>query len=354
MRRFDERDIPFARFNYEQDSEVFDDYYRRHPEKLERDLRIRSLPQLCSEGTMTWNPLMSPVADAIFKFLGDLNPLSEQPVRRETPLPVDPALLTKKVKALAKHLGVQDVGMTCLKDEHLYSHRGRKAEHYGEPVVLDHTYAIAFTIEMNEDMIDRSPQLEEVIETSTGYLKAGIAGMILSYWLRELGYDARNHMDGNYLLVAPLVAVESGLGEIGRMGLLTTRKSGPRVRLGIVTTNAELVPDAPDTFGLDAFCEICGKCQMTCPGKAIPLEKNAVYEGQAYWKIDHDNCYERWRSLGTDCGICLSTCPFSHGIEFPDSGSFEGRPEAIREALAASQEKYGMRRYIREPLELMK
>jgi hypothetical protein len=70
MRRFDERDIPFARFNYEQNSEVFDDYYRRHPEKLERDQRIRSLPQLCSEGTMTWNPLMSPVADAIFKFLG--------------------------------------------------------------------------------------------------------------------------------------------------------------------------------------------------------------------------------------------------------------------------------------------
>jgi ferredoxin len=75
---------------------------------------------------------------------------------------------------------------------------------------------------------------------------------------------------------------------------------------------------------------------------------------KSYWKIDHDNCYERWRSLGTDCGICLSTCPFSHGIEFPDGGSFEDRPEAIREALAVSQEKYGMRRYIREPLELMK
>lgn len=226
MRRFDERDIPFARFNYELNSEAFDDYYHRHPEKLERDLHIRSLPQLCSEGTMTWNPLMSPVADAIFKFLGDINPLSEQPTLRETPLEVDPQLLTKKIKALAKHLGVQDVGIARVNEDHLYSHRGRKPQHYGDPVSLDHTYAIAFTLEMNEDMIDRSPQLEEVIETSYGYLRAGIAGMVLSYWLRELGYESRNHMDGNYLLVAPLVAEEAGLGEIGRMGLLTTRKAG--------------------------------------------------------------------------------------------------------------------------------
>ncbi len=354
MRRFDERDIPFARFAYDPESSVYEDYYKRHPQRLERDLHIRSLPQLCSEGTMTWNPMMSPVADAIFKFLGDINTFSEQAVARTAPLESTPELLTKKIKALARHLGIQDVGITRLKDEHLYTHRGRKPEHYGEPVHLEHSYAIAFTVEMDEDMIDRSPQLEEIIETSTGYLRAGIAGMILSYWLRELGYEARNHMDGNYLLVAPLVAQEAGLGEIGRMGLLTTRKSGPRVRLGVVTTTAILIPDAPDPFGLMEFCEICGKCQKTCPGKAIPAEKNAFYDGIHYWKIDHENCYERWRSLGTDCGICLSTCPFSHNISFPESGSFEGQTEAIEKALADAEEKYGMRRYIREPLDIMK
>ena len=49
---------------------------------------------------------------------------------------------------------------------------------------------------------------------------------------------ARAHIDGNYQVIAPLVARDAGLGTIGRMGLLMTPELGPRVRLAVVTTRA--------------------------------------------------------------------------------------------------------------------
>ena len=45
--------------------------------------------------------------------------------------------------------------------------------------------------------------------------------------IRRLGYPARAHIDGNYRVIAPLVARDAGLGEIGRMGLLMTPRSRP-------------------------------------------------------------------------------------------------------------------------------
>ena len=86
--------------------------------------------------------------------------------------------------------------------------------------------------------------------------------------IRSMGYPALAHIDGNYRVVAPLVARDAGLGEIGRMGLLMTPELGPRVRLGVVTTDIPLVPDpagyAPAVLD---FCRACKKCiQLPGPG----------------------------------------------------------------------------------------
>ncbi|QGU94782.1 hypothetical protein GOM49_06440 [Clostridium bovifaecis] len=48
-------------------------------------------------------------------------------------------------------------------------------------------------------------QIEEIIETSHGYLRSGIVGMALSCYIRKLRYEARNNMDGNCLVIEPLV-----------------------------------------------------------------------------------------------------------------------------------------------------
>lgn len=31
------------------------------------------------------------------------------------------------------------------------------------------------------------------------------------------------------------------------------------------------------------------------------------------WQVDHRRCYEFWKGVGTNCGLCLVRCPFNKG-----------------------------------------
>lgn len=353
MKRIDERDTMFARMGWEKDGAAYREYYTRHPEKKERDDHIRTLPHICGEGTMSYDPIHSRLADSVFRFLGDINDLSEGVKQSPSDVEIDPGRMSAKLKKLAQYYGADLVGIAKMKDSFWYSHRGRKEETYGNRVMDSHPYAIVFAVEMDEDMIDRAPQVEEVIEVTKGYLNAGVIGMVLSYFIRELGYEARNHMDGNYLIVAPLVAQAAGLGQIGRMGLLNTKKYGPRVRLGVITTTMPLIADQEDDFGFPEFCALCGMCVRTCPGKAIPDGKRVEIEGVLRWQITQENCYERWRSLGTDCGVCMSVCPFSHHVPADLMEDMKDNPSVMGEILRRHRQVYGKRRYIKTRLPLI-
>lgn len=59
----------------------------------------------------------------------------------------------------------------------------------------------------------------------------------------------------------------AGLGEIGYSKVFLTPEFGPRQRLGIVLTEAELEPDPLYTGPL--LCNRCMACVKDCPGKAI-------------------------------------------------------------------------------------
>jgi ferredoxin len=353
MKRIDERDTMFARMGYEKGNKNYEDYYTRHPELKEHDDHIRTLPSICGEGTMTYDPIHSRFADAVFRMLGDINPLSEGPHADEK-VEVRPKEMAQTLKKYARYYGAVEVGITKMKPEFYYTHRGRKPENYGDPVEAKDHYAIVFAVEMNQDMINRAPQIEEVIAVTKGYMEAGMIGMTLTYMLRELGYEARNHMDGNYLVVAPLVAEAAGLGEIGRMGLLTTPACGPRVRLGVVTTEMELAIDGPRKFGFAQFCEVCGICSRTCPGQAIPKEKPYLIDGDLRWKIAQESCYERWRSLGTDCGVCLSACPFSQDLSLETLAQMDGDTKKMQAYLSEYRDRHGIRVYIKEKLDIVK
>ncbi len=352
MKRIDERDTMFARMSYEVGGKQYNDYYKEHPEHKERDDHMRTLPHICGEGTMTYHPIHSRFADSVFRMLGDINPLSEGQQQAEK-VETSPKEMTEIIKKYAKYYGAVDVGITKMKPEYYYSHRGRKPENYKDPIEAKDHYAIVFAVEMDQDMINRAPQIEEVIAVVKGYMDSGMTGMVLTYMLRELGYESRNHMDGNYLVVAPLIAEAAGLGAIGRMGILTSKSNGPRVRLGVVTTEMELVEDKPVDFGFAEFCEICGICSRTCPGQAIPKEKRSVIDGDLRWQIIQENCYERWRSLGTDCGVCLSACPFSQDLDLEELRKMNKDTDKMRAYLSAYREKYGIRKYIKEPLDIV-
>lgn len=354
MKKIDERDTMFARMNYKEGTPQYEDYYKRNPDKKAIDDSIRVKPNLCSEGTMSYNSINSPMAEAAFMFLGDIKHLSEgpvNPIRTEA----EPKTISRRLKGLALQYGAKLVGITKLKDYHYYSHRGRHSENYGEEIKCNHKYGLVFAVEMNKEMLNRAPMVSEIIETSKCYVDAAVIGMVLAYYIRHLGYDARNHMDANYLLVAPLIARDAGLGEIGRNGILTTKEYGSRVRLGVVTTDLELLEDEAADFGLQDFCSICNNCALTCPGKAISKEDKKEIHGEMRWQICQENCYSMWRNLGTDCGICISSCPFSQELEsLRNVDNFRNNPELVKNILKDYKKTYNTRPFIKDTPQWLK
>jgi len=204
------------------------------------------------------------------------------------------------------------VGVTELRDYHLYSHLGRN-EPYGQPVDLKHKFAIALTVEMDKHMLDHAPHGPTVMESAQQYLVSGAIAVQIAAFIRNLGYPARAHIDGNYRVVCPLVARDAGLGEIGRMGLLITPGLGPRVRLSVVTTDLPLSVDqrTRDYSVLD-FCVRCKKCAVVCPSNAISLDDRIEIDGVKRWQINAEACFTYWNTIGTDCGRCVRVCPYSH------------------------------------------
>jgi reductive dehalogenase len=233
------------------------------------------------------------------------------------------------------------VGVTELKPYHVYSHIGRGKGTYGAPITLDHRYAIAFTVEMDRQLVGTAPAASTILESARQYGSAAAIAVQLGNLIRSMGYPARAQINGNYRVVAPLVARDAGLGEIGRMGLLMTPELGPRVRLGVVTTDLPLLPDpagyAPSVLD---FCRVCKKCADNCPVRAIPTGDREEIDGVLRWRIDQEVCYRYWCVTGTDCARCMALCPYS----YPDSPMHNMVRWAARNAGAARRAVIGLDR----------
>lgn len=309
--KVDERDIMFSRIRLKEGSENHKSYYSERPENKETDERLKANPGLLSEGSTYYNMFQFASANASFETVEAFHDhLYKDPAPQKKD--IDAKQLTGYVKAWAKKLGAVDCGITELKDYHKYSKLGRN-HNYGNDCNLNHKYAIAFTVEMDKEMMAAAPAGSTVMESAFQYLNAGSIAMQLAFFLQNLGYKSLAHIDGRYEVIAPLVAKDAGLGEIGRMGLLMTPKLGPRVRIAIVTTDAPLSIDEP-SFSPDVidFCRICKKCADCCPGKAISHDDRKDINGDIRWQIDQEDCFRYWTVCGTDCGRCMSVCPYSH------------------------------------------
>jgi reductive dehalogenase len=315
-KRFDERDVVFSRWRLKPGGPEYRAYYRMRPEKRAIDERTLSRPGLLSPESRFASPLHFASAQASFFLTDALRTAVDGPLAAVR-VPLPPAEMTAFVKALAGYYGALQVGITELKPYHVYSHIGRGTGKYGAPIQIEHRFAIAFTVEMDHDLVATAPLAPSVMESARQYVEAARVAVQLAAALRELGYPARAHIDGNYRVIAPLVARDAGLGEIGRMGLLMTPRLGPRVRLAVVTTDAELLPDTylPDPSVLD-FCSICQKCAVNCPCQAIPAGERQQIDGVLRWRIDADACFLYWNTVGTDCGRCMAVCPYSHPDTF--------------------------------------
>jgi len=330
--RFDERDIMFARARLQPGSPEFEAYYAMRPQNRRPDDLTRRMPGLLSPDAVLGDARLFASAEASFGLTEALREAVDGPVAAK-PQPEIAELsreaIADYVKALARYYGAREVGVAVLQPYHVYSYVGRGSGQYGEPIELDGGYAIAFTVEMDHRMVGAAPHAPTVMESARQYVEAARVAVQLAGAIRALGYPARAHIDGNYRVIAPLVARDAGLGEIGRMGLVMTPRDGPRVRLGVVTTQLELASDecAPDRSVLD-FCSRCRKCANCCPAQAIPFGDRQLIDGALRWRIDSDACFRHWNVIGTDCARCVAVCPYSH----PDSPAHN----AVRWGIARS------------------
>ena len=314
-KRIDERDTMFSRNELIPETDDYLNYYSKNPEKEKSDNIFRSKPGLLTKGATQYNPFNFASAEASFDTVAIFKNSVNGPIADEK-INTNPKDITAYIKAWSKKLGAVDCGITTLKEYHLYSVGGR-AERRNKPINKHHEFAIAFTVEMDREMMMTAPASTVIMESAQQYLEAGRIAMQIASFIRKLGYEARAHIDGNYEVVCPLVARDAGLGELGRMGLLMTPKLGPRVRIGVVTTNLQLVTDEPlNDYSFIDFCIHCKKCADVCPSKAISFEDVQEVDGIKRWQINQELCFNYWSVIGTDCGRCVAVCPYSHPNNF--------------------------------------
>ncbi len=309
--RIDERDVVFARFDYVEGTQRFNDYYRNRPEYKMIDQEIRQLPDLFAPPHLKKDPILFSLAAAEFDFLEhQLELVNGKIFSVKQKLTVEGN--TQLVKRLVRYLGSELCGIGHLRQAYVYSHIGRGPESYGQKIQLDHPYAVVFAMGMDLAMVATSPKAPVVVETGKQYVEAAKISILMAEFIRRLGYSARAHIAGsNYQAMVTPLGWEAGLGELGRLGILITTKYGPRARLGLVTTDLPLMPDKPKVLGIQDFCGKCQKCARNCPAQAIPYSAQKEENGVSKWVLNREECYRYWRKAGTDCAMCLYVCPFS-------------------------------------------
>ncbi|RLE17843.1 MAG: hypothetical protein DRJ14_05410 [Acidobacteria bacterium] len=316
IEQFDERNHMFARGNLKFYPELGNRYHQLHPEKKTVDEEIWKLPELGEPGSKFYDRYVGSIADSAFDLLDrSYTPLSQRP---QVPIPVEPVEPDKLVEAVriaAFQYGAVDVGVTALQQHHLYSVAGRQAENWGKKVENHHRAAIVFVVPMSNGFIRHAPTLPAILESSHCYVESAKIAHIAAEMFHRQGISATAHVDGHYQVICAPIAEAAGLGHVGRMGIFMHKVYGPSVRLSVVTVDFDLPESTGNHDYMEHFCKICKKCADNCPSRAISHGDKPVSRGFAHWSVNQENCYTFWRKIGTDCAICIRSCPFSK----PDS-----------------------------------
>lgn len=226
--------------------------------------------------------------------------------------------MSAKIKEVAKALGADLVGITHLNPKYVYSHHGQgyDREHgtHGQQTILNGKFAIVIACEEDLTRVRSSPSYIDEFEIGRIYHKVAVISCQLAAYIRELGYGAMaHHQRRQYVLHVPL-ALEAGLGQLGRNGVLVTAEFGPRVRLATVTTDLPLAVDSKVDLGLETFCNICQKCVANCPSGAIPGGHCEESGGVKRWLINPERCFRFWLAKPEQwygCSNCIKSCSWS-------------------------------------------
>jgi hypothetical protein len=309
--RFDERQTVFMRRHWDRDASFFETEYRaRAPERIRSGDPSYSHLEFarvlaswtvhdCFTGAFSWRRLGQ--ADPALSRLG-----------RYTVN--DPAEMSREIKRVARGFGADLVGICAVDPRWIYSY-----DRSGDPVSIAPQLrrAIVMAIAMDHDEVLSSPSYASAAATGVGYSRMAFAIASLAQFLRNLRYEAIP-MGNDTALSIPL-AVDAGLGSLGRNGLLVTPEFGSRVRLCKVFTDLPLETDRPIDFGLTEQCRRCTLCAEACEAEAIQSAREPTFavacpsnnDGILRWPVNADRCFEFWIRNTAACSNCIAACPYT-------------------------------------------
>ena len=267
-------------------------------------------------------------------------PLTKQDYKAYGKLEAHPAAASQIVRKASLLFGADHVGFCRLDRRWVYSHwfdvETKQAypikfsddpgyEIYREPIQHEDKtqvipkemkYVIVLLYEMDEKGMATAPTLTQMATTQTAYSRISFTTISMAEFVRGLGYNAIPCANDTALSV-PL-AVDAGLGELGRNAKLITTRFGPRCRISKVITDLPLEVGRARTWGVTEFCNACRKCAKLCPAQAIPLGERSFEPLEAFnqngvlqWQVDHMKCFKYMSKVGTNCGLCIRVCPFN-------------------------------------------
>ena len=246
------------------------------------------------------------------------------------------------VRKAAQVLGADQVGFAELDRRWVYSHYFDEEtkkdypikfsddpgyQQYDQPIRLEDgtrvipkemKYVVVVLHEWGKDIdgTEYAPALLTEGLSTLAYARMAPTLWMLAEFIRGLGYNAIPAANDTALSI-PL-AVDAGLGQLGRHGLLINPKVGSRCRISKIFTDLPLEPAGAVDSGITEFCNACLKCVPKCGTGAItkgnrsfePLdESNAT--GVLSWKVDAKKCMTFQIRVGSTCSTCVRRCAWT-------------------------------------------
>jgi epoxyqueuosine reductase len=230
--------------------------------------------------------------------------------------------MTSEIKELVMKFGAGSVGISPMIKQALYKH--------GE---INYTNAIVILYPMDGNEMKYVTTNRAGAETMRAYMEITKAAITISEEIRAMGWRARAYCEGADILHIPL-AINAGLGELGKHGSLICREFGSSMRIATVLTDLPLNHDKPIDIAVDDLCIGCRRCTIDCPVDAISDDKQMV-RGEEKWYVDFDKCVPYFTETA-GCGICIEVCPWSK----PDRGFSLSEKLLEKRAKKLNKEKF--------------
>ncbi|HSW36576.1 MAG TPA: reductive dehalogenase [Candidatus Limnocylindrales bacterium] len=261
---------------------------------------------------------------------GQRRPVEKELKKRGHQWTGSPQENSSHLKRAANFFGAAAVGITATNELWFYA-----ADKEGLPIIFSPAHehpvvtaeakiiptrlnrVIVMLVSQDRDLATFSPSPLAGAAVGQGYSHMAELASKTAAFIRGLGHEAIP-MGNDTSLSVPL-AIDAGLGEAGRHGMLLHPSYGSLVRICKVLTDLPLETDRSITFGAADYCRSCTICAEHCPAKAISFHRDTTFEtvcpsnnrGIKKWPVNSWACLKFWVNNGKDCGICQAVCPFS-------------------------------------------